>query len=284
MFERIGYTPGQVVYVWFDTGLEYEATKKHLSFLEEKYGITIHRHKAKKAIPTSCREYGVPFISKRISMYIHRLQKHGFQWEDETLDELLQKYSNCKAALRWWCNDWGKGSSFNISVNAGLKEFLMLNPPPLISDECCQYAKKNVGIELESVFEADLSVVGVRRAEGGIRATKYPSCYTPAGKHAAQFRPIFYFTDEDKREYEEFCGIKHSDCYEIYGLKRTGCACCPFGSGFENELNVVARHEPKLHIAANAIFGSSYDYTRKYREFKEEFKKNKRSQKKQTGV
>ena len=67
MFERIGYEPGQVVYVWFDTGLEYEATKRHLVFLEEKYGITIERHRAKKAIPTSVREYGVPFLSKEVS-------------------------------------------------------------------------------------------------------------------------------------------------------------------------------------------------------------------------
>ena len=30
-------------YVYFDTGLEYEATKKHISYLEKKYGISIER-------------------------------------------------------------------------------------------------------------------------------------------------------------------------------------------------------------------------------------------------
>ena len=32
-----------VTYVWFDTGVEMDATKRHLSFLEEKYDIKIHR-------------------------------------------------------------------------------------------------------------------------------------------------------------------------------------------------------------------------------------------------
>jgi len=282
MFEKIGYEPGQVIYVWFDTGLEYEATKTHLKFLEEKYGIQIHRHKGKKPIPISCREHGVPFLAKRISMYISRLQSHGFQWEDGTYEELVQKYPRCQSALRWWCNAWGEKSRFNIEQNVGLKEFLTQNHPHPISDKCCQYAKKNVGIELESVFKADISVVGVRKAEGGIRSMRYKSCYTPAGEHAAQFRPVFFFTDADKKEYEDFCGVVHSDCYTVYGLKRTGCACCPFGSGFEEELEAAKQYEPKLYKAVNNIFGDSYDYTRKYRQFKEDIKKNKR--KKQPGV
>ena len=33
----------KVRYVWFDTGLEYKATKEHLDFLENKYNITIER-------------------------------------------------------------------------------------------------------------------------------------------------------------------------------------------------------------------------------------------------
>ena len=29
-------------YIWFDTGLEYDATKRHLRYLEKKYGIAFH--------------------------------------------------------------------------------------------------------------------------------------------------------------------------------------------------------------------------------------------------
>lgn len=277
LVERIGYAPGQAVYVFFDPGLEYEATKRHLAYLEEKYGITIHRYRGKKSIPTCARELGVPFHSKRVSMYIKRLQRHGFQWEDAPLEVLKVRYPNCLAGLKWWCNEWGERSSFNIERDAGLKEFLILNPPPPISDECCMYTKKNVAYDLERQFGVSLSMIGVRRAENGIRAKSYHSCFTPGReRHAAQFRPIFWFTDEDKREYEEFCGIVHSDCYSVYGLKRTGCACCPFGSAFEQELEAAREQEPKLFQAANHIFGPAYEYTRAFRKFKETFKREKR--------
>ena len=33
----------RVNYVWFDTGLEYMATKEHLNYLENRYNITIQR-------------------------------------------------------------------------------------------------------------------------------------------------------------------------------------------------------------------------------------------------
>lgn len=276
LFELIGYEPGQVIYVWFDTGLEYEATKRHLDFLERRYNTQIHRHKTKKPIPTSIGEYGVPFISKLTADYIGRLQKHGFQWEDGGFEELYAKYPKCKSALRWWCDACGRDSAFTIARAAGLREYIQRNPPPRISDKCCEYAKKAISNELEAEYGCDLSVTGVRRAEGGIRATAYKSCYTPEGKHSAKFRPIFYFSDRDKREYEKFRGIVHSDCYTVYGFKRTGCACCPFGSNFERELEIVRQYEPKLYKAACAIFGPSYEYTRKYREFREKYKAEKR--------
>ena len=70
--------------------------------------------------------------------------------------------------------------------------------------------------------------------------------------------------------------VKNSDCYCVYGLKRTGCAGCPFGQNFEEELRIMKEYEPKLFIAANNIFGASYQYTRMYKEYskrKEEVKK-----------
>ena len=41
----------KVIYVFFDTGIEYAATKKHLNELEKKYGITIIREKAAIPVP-----------------------------------------------------------------------------------------------------------------------------------------------------------------------------------------------------------------------------------------
>lgn len=113
-----------------------------------------------------------------------------------------------------------------------------------------------------------MSCIGLRKAENGIRSTRYSSCFTESPFGIDQYRPIWWFTDEDKQEYIDFYNLKHSDCYSKYGLKRTGCAGCPFGSRFEEELKVIEKHEPKLYIAVNNIFKDSYEYLRKYREFK----------------
>ena len=123
----------KTTFVFFNTGLEYEATKKQIQFLNEKYGVEIQVVPPIKPSPLCVREFGIPFWSKQVSDMIERLQKHNFQWEDEPLDVLLQKYPKCKSALRWWCNDWGrekgKVSNFDIAYVRYLKEFLIAHPP-----------------------------------------------------------------------------------------------------------------------------------------------------------
>lgn len=68
------------VFAFFNTGLEYKATKDHLRRLEEKHGVAITILPPIKPIPRCVKEYGAPFWSKRVSDYISRLQRHGFKW------------------------------------------------------------------------------------------------------------------------------------------------------------------------------------------------------------
>lgn len=272
MIERIGHPLSKVHYVFFDTGIEFAATKEHLKFLESKYGVEIERYKAKIPVPMGVKKYGVPFLSKQVSQFINRLQKHNFKWEDKPFDELYAEYPHCKAALRWWCNEWGEKSKTNISNNKWLKEFMIENPPDfLISDGCCNGAKM-----IEKQINPDLSCQGVRKAEGGARSTAYTSCFDDVFGGCDRFRPIFWFKKQDKEAYEQCFDIIHSDCYLKYGLSRTGCACCPFGKDFEKELNAAEQFEPKLYNAAIHIFGKSYEYTRKYREFYQKMNKQER--------
>lgn len=274
-------TGHKVIYVWFDTGIEYQATKNHLNYLEEKYGIHIQREKAIKSIPFSCREYGQPFLSKHVSEQIDRLQRHGFQWEDEPYEVLKNKYDNCDSALKWWTNSYEtttRGySQFNVNCNSLLKEFLLSNPPRFkVSKKCCEYAKKAVAHNFAKKNQLDLFVVGVRKSEGGTRSTSYSNCFSDhsSDNKLSQYRPLFWFKDDDKIAYENIFDIKHSDCYEVYGLKRTGCVGCPYGRRLNEELSVVEEYEPKLLKAINNIFKDSYEYTKQYHKFVEEHKKS----------
>lgn len=271
----------KIEYVWFDTGLEYQATKDHLKYLEGKYGIEIRSYKAIKPIPSTCKQYGQPFLSKQVSEYISRLQKHNFQWENEELDTLLERYPKCKVALKWWCNAWGGKSKFNIEYNKWLKEFMISNPPLFkISNKCCYYAKKLVAKHAKEDCGCDLSIVGVRKAEGGARSSAYKNCFSDNDGANDEYRPIFWYKNSDKEDYEKHYDIAHSRCYTEYGLKRTGCAGCPFGRNFEQELEIIQKYEPKLFAAINNIFGDSYEYTRRYKKFcnimNEKEKRNKK--------
>lgn len=112
-------------------------------------------------------------------------------------------------------------------------------------------------------------IVGTRKAEGGARSSAYKSCFDQSNHGAAQYRPIFWFKNDDRKEYEEMFNIVHSKCYTEYGLKRTGCAGCPYGRDYQYELEVLEKYEPKLAVAIKNIFADSYAYTKKYEEYKE---------------
>jgi 3'-phosphoadenosine 5'-phosphosulfate sulfotransferase (PAPS reductase)/FAD synthetase len=260
-------------YVFFDTGIEYEATKRHLDYLDKKYGIEIERVKAVEPVPLAVKNGGLPFISKAISQKINRAIKKGFCFSDD-LDD-TKKLNNTER--RWWTNDFGGKSKYDIKNNYGLKEFLIENPPDFkISDYCCFGAKKHTAIKYEKDNDIILSLSGMRRAEGGARVSRQ-GCFNNATKSSiANYTPLWWLSDKDKQEYEQLFNIVHSDCYTVYGFKRTGCAGCPFNSKFETALKIIEKHEPKLFKAVNAIFGKSYEYTRKYRAFKRDMKRRER--------
>lgn len=262
----------KVKYVYFDTGIEMEATKRQIEFLKQKYGVEIETYKPKEPVAYAVRKYGYPFYSKQFSEYIYRLQKHNFKREDKPFEELYKEYPNCKAALRWWCNKFKEGEHRPLMTEIGsapyLKEFMIQNPPTFqISPKCCDKSKKEPAATAQK--GADIALVGIRKAEGGVRSTAYKSCFVD-GKKGKQHFPLFWFKTEDKEEYERFYQVEHSDAYKVYGCKRTGCAGCPFGSGFESEIEMLEKYEPKLAKAVKKIFEPAHEYTRAYRKFREE--------------
>lgn len=151
----------KITYVFFDTGIEYQATKNHLNDLEARYGIEIVRRRAKKPVPVGCKEYGVPFFSKEIAQKISYLQAHGFQWENESFEALNERYTGCKAGLKWWTDENGERSKFSIYRHTGMKEFMLSTPPEFaISDKCCNGAKKNSSAEFLKECNATICIVG----------------------------------------------------------------------------------------------------------------------------
>ena len=253
-----------VQYFYFDTGLEYEATKEHIKYLQDKYNIVITTLKPKTPIPLAVKKYGQPFLSKMVSENIQRLQKHGFKWENKPYEELVKDYPNCKSALQWWSNSRKNNVLLGITRNKGLKEFMVNNNPKFnISNKCCKYAKKDI---LKDLLKQgyDLNISGIRKSEGGVRSTTYKSCFDNQDNYD-NYRPIFWFTNKDKLEYRKLFNVNNSKCYTVYGLKRTGCVGCPFGKNYKEELEIIKKYEPKLYKAVTNLFKDSYEYLNKYK-------------------
>lgn len=269
-----------VTYVFVDTGLEMPETKEHLDWLENKYQIKIRRIRPKTPIPLSCKKNGVPFLDKVTSENIHRLQLHNFQWEDEPFEVLYEKYPKCKSALEWWCNKKKENGKLGIAARPYLKEFLIQNPPPmLISQSCCTVSKKTPVHTLIDKEKYDLDISGVRKAEGGARSVRYKSCFDGDNN---TYRPLFWFSDTDKKQYEEAFNLTHSKCYTEYCLIRTGCVGCPFaGKRRSHEIEIMEQVNPQMAKAANNIFGQSYEYQDQYYKF---IKKMKRGEIQKNGL
>lgn len=257
--------------VLHNTGIEWAATLRHTDYMRS-LGFTIDTTRATKSVPTSNRVYGHPWINKRASGMLQRLQKHDFQFQKHghlPFAVLYQIYPRCKAALRWWCNDWGEGSRFNIANNSYLKEFLIeFGLPFQVSDQCCEWSKKQPGDVYAREHDVDLMIMGLRKSEGGVRVGVFKNCYSKQRKDRYYtYRPLWFWNNAMKQWYKEKHNISYSDCYEVYGLQRTGCAACPFALGFEDELDLLHTYEPKLHKGIVNIFEPSYKWTRKYRAY-----------------
>jgi 3'-phosphoadenosine 5'-phosphosulfate sulfotransferase (PAPS reductase)/FAD synthetase len=277
-----------VKYVFFNTGLEMKATKDHVKEVAEKYGVEIEECKPKKNIVLATREYGQPFVSKIISRQIEVIQKNNIPLEirteydkaenkSEKFLELKSRYPKAATGILSICGCDSQGrknsnSQFSIAQTPYLYEYIKEHSPTFkISKKCCDVCKKQVAHIVEKGM--DMVITGEREAEGGERAHVRPKnaetmCFYQQSGGQYRFRPLYYVSDADKAWYKEHYGIRYSDAYEVYGLKRTGCCGCPISSRAVADLELIRPYEPNVVKAAWAIFGDSYRYRQGYNEFK----------------
>lgn len=108
--------------------------------------------------------------------------------------------------------------------------------------------------------------------EGGMRSVPRKDntalCFTEMSSGQYRLRPLYYVSDRDKAWYKDYYGIRYSDAYEVYGLTRTGCCGCPISYKAIDDLELIRPYEPNVVKAAWNIFGKSYEYRKKYNEYK----------------
>lgn len=278
----------KVKYVFFNTGLEMKAIKNHVKETAEKYGVEIEEVRPKKNIVMATREYGVPFVSKIMSMGLEEWQKKGVplsiadeydQAEDKAAkrQELRERYPKCESLINFLCCCNAAGDprpNIQLVINSSryMRDFIAKYPPDFkISAKCCDYCKKQAAHRVQKYY--DMIITGERREEGGMRSVPRQDsttmCFTETSSGQYRLRPLYYVSDKDKEWYKEWAGIRYSDAYEVYGLTRTGCCGCPISYKAAEDLEKIGKYEPNVVKGAWAIFGKSYEYRRKYNEYKE---------------
>lgn len=270
LFRTLGYS---IKGVFYNTGLEYQATKDHIDYMIEK-GFDIETAQPKHLIPWALKNYGYPFVNKNASQLIHRLQLHDFKFKEhgnKPYDELSVIYPRSLVALKWWTNS-NISDRYNIRRNRGLKEYLIENNGVSFKthEKCCDITKKDVMRDYSKRNNIQLVITGIRKAEGG-RRTTLKSCYLPpAYSPYTMYFPLFWWSNEDKARYIKENNIELSDCYTKYGLERTGCVGCPFGRKLGEELDILEKFEPKLYKVATTVFKPTYEAQNEYRVFVKE--------------
>ena len=278
-----------VKYVFFNTGLEMQAIKDHVKETEEKYGIVIEECRPETNIVNATRKYGVPFVSKIMSAGLSEWQKKGIplsiaeeyeQAEDKAAkrQELRERYPKCESVINFLCCCNAAGDprpNIQLVINSSkyMRDFIGEYPPDFkISAKCCDYCKKHVAHKIQKNYE--MIITGERRDEGGMRSVPRKDntalCFTETSSGQYRLRPLYYVSDKDKAWYKDYYGIKYSDAYEVYGLTRTGCCGCPISYKAVDDLELIRPYEPNVVKAAWNIFGKSYEYRKKYNEYKKQ--------------
>lgn len=133
-------------FVFVNTGLEYDATKRHLCDLEKRYGITIDRIRGQSVV-TACRKFGFPILNKAKAKSINQYLRGTPKGE----------YLVFRAD--------GAMYSFKQSERE-LARYLKENGI-MVSSKCCDISKKEPLYKYMGENSTDLNVSGERKAEGG---------------------------------------------------------------------------------------------------------------------
>ena len=134
-----------IKYVFFNTGLEMQATKDHVKETAKKYNVEIEEHRPKIGIVTAVRTYGIPFVSKIMSQGLEGWQKKEIpmsiaQEYEEAIDktekrkELKERYPNCESIINFicCCNSAGEPRpNIQLVINSSkyMREFIEEFPP-----------------------------------------------------------------------------------------------------------------------------------------------------------
>ena len=227
--------------VFCDTGLEYLLIKKYiLDMMEHDPSYQIIKPQA--PITSILKKYGYPFKSKEFSQKVHQYQKHG------TNSETVKKYLGIT----------GEKSRQHQCPKILLPIFSQSNELK-ISDKCCLFLKKKPFIQYTKDTGRNISMLGMRRAENGLRQNL--NCFTYDTRYnITHYNAIADLSDEFIEMFIQEEQVKLAPLYlPPYNFTRTGCVGCPYAMNIQAQLETLKANLPQEYRKANALWGAVYE-------------------------
>lgn len=229
--------------VFINTGIEYADIVNYVKELAEKDDRFIIL-KPTQAIKPMLEQYGYPFKSKQHS---HNLAIYWRNKDKEEYNLSLKRYlgiieSNtlfrCPKSLEYQFTP-----TFNIKC----------------SDNCCLKMKKEPVKNWEKENNKTIVLTGMRKQEGGQRASIKGCIITDKAKNVVKFHPLLVVSEEWENEFVKLHNIKLCKLYyPPFNFKRTGCKGCPFALDLQEQLDVMEQYLPNEKKQCERIWEPVY--------------------------
>ena len=207
------------------------------------------------------KKEGYPFKSKFHADMVSRYQKKGFRsaWVKRYYEGI--KATGEEATSKFKCP---KKLKYQFTDDFTLK----------ISPQCCNKLKKEPFHEYEKKNQRPISILGLRKAEGGIRGI-HDGCVLKKGDQVVKFKPLNPLSNEFMEWYIKTRNIQLSRLYyPPYNFDRTGCKGCPFALNLQNELDIMEKLLPNEKKQCEILWKPVYqEYRRigyRLKKFKQE--------------
>lgn len=225
--------------VYIDTGIEYNDVRKFV-FLIASYDSRIKVIRSGVNIKNVLETYGYPFKSKQHSHNVALFQHSGVGLSVKRYLGLIESNTlfRCPLSLGYQFT-----SDFNLKV----------------SDECCHRLKKIPVQKWEKENGRRIAITGMRRGEGGQRASIKGCVITDKDGIIKKFHPLLVVGEDFEDIFIEREHIKLCDLYyPPYNFKRTGCKGCPFALDLQDQLTLMDKYLPLERTQCEYIWGPVY--------------------------
>lgn len=235
--------------VFINTGIEYNAIVnfvKDLAKSDSRFTFIKPNIPVKKML----EDYGYPFKSKEHSLYVNTFQNRGID------SKTVQRYLYPSEIRKRFCCP--KKLEYQFKENFNLK----------ISNKCCFKLKKEPIREYEKQNNKPIAITGMRKSEGGLRATIKKCVLTDRNGNVIKFHPLLVVNEDFEQWFIEKYNIKLCELYyEPYNFQRTGCKGCPYSINLEEQLKKMEKYLPNERKQCEIIWEPIYkEYRRiKYR-------------------